>query len=79
MSFIPEPKKQKPQSSPPPYKEPKSKQDPNYEPKPPLIPYYQNIVPQLHKYHPPPFPQTLYEIEGGYFGNMEPMDVWAYG
>ena len=56
--FYPRTKKQKPQSSPPPCKEPKPKQDSKHEPKPPLIPYYQNILPQLHKYHPPPFTQT---------------------
>ena len=58
MSFIPEPKKKKPQSSPPPCKEPKPKHDPNHDPKPPLIPYYQNILPQLRRYHPTPFTQT---------------------
>ena len=56
--FYPRTKKQKPQSSPPPCKELKPKQDPNHEPKPLLIPYYQNILPQLHIYHPPPFTQT---------------------
>ena len=49
-------RKQKPQL--PLCKETKPRQDTNHESKPPLIPYYQNILSQIHKYHPTPSTQT---------------------